>query len=244
VSGEIVNVRLLPAVLAATEAEGVVVARQRLQRLPAGRHGLSRSFVVSNQRERMLVAVADAVFDVGYSGLTVAEILTRAGVSRRTFYDQFADKRAAFFAAYDVSTEQAMAVTADAFASGEHWPEQVRRAAVAFLGYLANDPPFTRIGVVELPLAGPQGHERMLAVRAGFEVFLAPGRELADHPVPTLAPKAVGASIFALIRARVLAGRTATLLELLPACVYQCLAPYLGIEAASREAHIAVSEVA
>jgi AcrR family transcriptional regulator len=220
------------------------VARQRLQRLPAGRHGLSRSFVVSNQRERILAAVADAVFDVGYSGLTVAEIVTRAGVSRRTFYDQFADKQDAFFAAYDASVQQAMMAAATGFASSERWSEQVRFGLHGFLSFLADDPAFTRMAVLEIPLAGEEGRARHLAGRAGFELFLAPGAELAGRDVPALVPKAVGSGIFELVNARVVRGDTERLLDLLPACVYQCLAPYLGIEAASREAHVAESEVA
>jgi AcrR family transcriptional regulator len=209
---------------------------RRPYQLPGGRHGLSRSFVVSNQRERMLAAVADCVAERGYAGLTVSEIVTRAGVSRRTFYDQFTDKREAFFAAYDASTEQAMIATATAFASSEDWPEQVRRAARGFLGYLANDPAFTRIGVIELPLAGPEGQRRLLAARVGFEVFLAPGAAMAASPVPPLVPKTIGSGIFELIRNQVVAGCTERLLELAPTCVYTCLAPYLGMEAAAREA--------
>src|SRR5207253_2083261 len=38
----------------------------------------------------------------GYPATTVADVVERAGVSRRTFYEQFADKEACFLAAYDV----------------------------------------------------------------------------------------------------------------------------------------------
>lgn len=214
------------------------MARQPFQ-LPGGRHGLPRSFVVSNQRERILAAVADAVFDAGYSGLTVADVVARAGVSRRTFYDQFADKRAAFFAAYDASVQQAMAAAANGFARGGGWAEQVRLGLHGFLSFLANDPAFTRMAVVEMPLAGEEGHARHLAGRAGFELFLAPGAELVGRPVPALVPKTVGSGVFELIHAQVVAGRTESLPELLPACVYHCLAPYVGIEAAAREARAA-----
>jgi AcrR family transcriptional regulator len=207
--------------------------------LPGGRHGLARSFVVSNQRERMLAAVADTVAERGYAGLTVAEVARRAGVSRRTFYDQFADKRDAFFAAYDASVQQAMMAAATGFASSAHWPEQVRRGLRAFLEFLADDLAFTRMAVLEIPLAGPEGQERHLTGRAGFELFLAPGAELAGHPVPALVPKAVGSGIFELIHSRLVCDRAEELLDLLPACVYQCLAPYLGVEAAAREARLA-----
>jgi AcrR family transcriptional regulator len=214
------------------------MARSSCQ-LPGGRHGLSRSFVVSNQRERILAAVAETVAERGYADLTVAEVVARAGVSRRTFYDQFADKREAFFAAYDASTEQAMIAAGTAFASSEHWPEQVRRGLRSLLSFLAGEPAFTRMGVVEIPLAGREGQMRHIAGRAGFEVFLAPGVEHARHVVPPMVPKAVGSGIFELIHARVVEGRSGELLELLPACVYQCLAPYLGTEAAVREARLA-----
>src|ERR1700683_3587976 len=69
--------------------------------LPPGRHGLSRSYVAANQRERMLDAVADIVSFKGYVAMSVEEIVSGAGVSRRTFYDSFKDKEAAFLAAYD-----------------------------------------------------------------------------------------------------------------------------------------------
>ncbi|HET7341990.1 MAG TPA: TetR/AcrR family transcriptional regulator [Methylomirabilota bacterium] len=210
--------------------------------LPGGRHGLARSFVVSNQRERMFAAVADTVAERGYAGLTVAEVVRRAGVSRRTFYDQFAGRRDAFFAAYDASVQQVMESASAGFAAGESWPEQIRLALRASLGFLANDLPFTRMAIVDVPLAGPEGQARQLAGRAVFEVFLAPGAELSDHPVPALVPKAVGSGIFELIHARVVRGRLDELPALLPACVYQCIAPYLGLEAAVREARLAEGE--
>ena len=212
---------------------------RRPAQLPAGRHGLTRSFVASNQRKRMLAAVADTVAEKGYAGLTVADIVSRAGVSRRTFYDQFPDKRVAFFAAYDASVEQVMATAGLGFASSDHWPEQMRRALRAFLAYLAEDLPFARMAIIDIPLSGPEGQARHLAGRAGFELFLAPGAALADHPIPPLVPKAIGASVSELVRSRLITARAHTLPELLPTCLYQCLAPYLGIDVAARQARVA-----
>jgi AcrR family transcriptional regulator len=211
--------------------------------LPGGRHGLSRGFVVSNQRERILAAVADTVYERGYLGLTVEDVVRRARVSRRTFYDQFSDKRKAFFAAYDASVQQAMIAAGTGYASSEHWPEQIRRGLRDFLSFLANDRAFTRMAVLEIPLAGPEGQARHLAGRVGFEAFLAPGAAHAEHPVPPLVPKTVGSGIFELIHARVVRGEEASLPSLLPACVYQCMAPYLGLRVAAREAQLAETEV-
>ena len=57
--------------------------------LPPGRHGLARSFVARNQRERILAAVATVASKRGYGGMSVQDIVREAGVSRRTFYEQF-----------------------------------------------------------------------------------------------------------------------------------------------------------
>ena len=69
--------------------------------LPPGRHGLTRQFVASNQRERILDAVADVVSFAGYAAMSGEEIIATAGVSRRTFYDNFKSKEDAFLTAYN-----------------------------------------------------------------------------------------------------------------------------------------------
>lgn len=209
------------------------------RKLPAGRHGLSRSFIVSNQRERILAAVADGVAEKGYAALTVEDIVRLAGVSRRTYYDQFSDKRDAFFAAYDASVEQCMLAAATAFASGIDWPEQVRLGLRAALRFFADDPAFTRMGMVDMPLVGPDGQARHFAARAGFEVFLAPGAALAPRPIPPIVPRTIGSGIFELIYARVVRNRAKELPDLLPAMTYHCLAPYLGPDVAAAEAETA-----
>ena len=71
-------------------------------RLPSGRHGLPRETVAASQRARMIDAMAAVVAEKGYAATTVADVVERAGVSRRTFYEQFADKEACFLAAYEV----------------------------------------------------------------------------------------------------------------------------------------------
>src|SRR5687768_14436637 len=43
------------------------------------------------QRRRLLAAAAEMFADKGYAGATVEGIVSRAGMSRRTFYEHFAD---------------------------------------------------------------------------------------------------------------------------------------------------------
>src|SRR3954453_20626074 len=59
-----------------------------------------RALVTRTQRERMLDAMARAVAAKGYAKLTVSDVVALAGVSRRTFYEQFADKEECFLESY------------------------------------------------------------------------------------------------------------------------------------------------
>ena len=63
-----------------------------LERLPRGRHGLSREEVAAQQRTRILAATVDVVAELGYPETRVVDVIKRAGVSRKTFYELFDDK--------------------------------------------------------------------------------------------------------------------------------------------------------
>lgn len=67
-----------------------------LNNLPRGRHGLSRELVRASQRMRLLDAMAELMAEKGYAHVTIADIVGRGGVAKRTFYEYFADKEAGF----------------------------------------------------------------------------------------------------------------------------------------------------
>ena len=67
--------------------------------LPRGRHAATREIVWTSQRERLLEAMAGVVADKGYARVAVADVIDHAGVSRKTFYEHFANKEACFLAA-------------------------------------------------------------------------------------------------------------------------------------------------
>src|SRR5690242_1893989 len=94
------------------------------ERLPRGRHGLPRRFIVHNQRERMLLAVAESVAEQGYATTTVADIIARARLSRRTFYEHFADKEECFLAAYDTVAGQLLSAVGQAYEQAEGWTQK------------------------------------------------------------------------------------------------------------------------
>ena len=138
-------------------------------RLPSGRHGLSREAVVASQRARLIDAMAQVVAEKGYAATTVADVVERAGVSRRTFYEQFDDKEACFLAAYDAGLAAVLgrvgvAVEVNATAG---WRDRARVGVEAFLALLASQPAFAQALQVEVLTAGPAALDR----RAGMLVM-------------------------------------------------------------------------
>src|SRR3954447_12773597 len=147
----------------------------RTSALPRGRHAAPREVVAASQRERMLAAMAEAVGDKGYGPVAVADVIARAGVSRKTFYEHFDNKEECFLAAYDAGVELMLdaidAAIGDAAAGG---PLAIARAGTArYLETLAASPAFARTFLVEVLAAGPRALERRAAVHARFAEQLA-----------------------------------------------------------------------
>ena len=71
-------------------------------RLPHGPHRLDHKQVISHQRARIHGAMVEAVAENGYAGTSVRQVVGLAGVSRRSFYEQFPNKEECFLATYDV----------------------------------------------------------------------------------------------------------------------------------------------
>ncbi len=138
------------------------------RRLPRGPHDLPREEVERSQRERLLLAAADAVGEKGYAATSVEDILKRAGVSRATFYQLYDDKLDCFLAAYRMASEVVAAVMLDDLAGleptegsghdGRERPDaiaQLDRLLGAYLQTLAENPTLARVFLVEVYAAGP-----------------------------------------------------------------------------------------
>ncbi|HEY1457410.1 MAG TPA: TetR/AcrR family transcriptional regulator [Solirubrobacteraceae bacterium] len=129
-------------------------------RLPPGRHGLSRQLVADSQRERILRAMAQAAAEHGYANVSVAEVLKRAGVSRETFYEQFSNKEACFLAVYDeavavIMKELREALPPPPWASHDGPLERLGRFFESYLDALESEPALARAALIESYAAGP-----------------------------------------------------------------------------------------
>jgi AcrR family transcriptional regulator len=164
-----------------------------LRVLPRGRHAAPREVVAESQRERLLVAMADAVAEKGYAQTTVADVIERAGVSRRTFYEHHANKEECFLAAYDAGVGgllEAIAEAEDAAAAeGGGLLAGARAGTETYLQLLADNPAFARTFLVEVLAAGPAALARRDAVHERFaqrlaDAYRAIARRSGDMPEP------------------------------------------------------------
>ena len=203
-----------------------------LARLPPGRHGLPREFVVHNQRERLIAGLAEAIAENGYSGTTIAHITRHAAVSRRTFYEHFSSKDECFVVAYDTVMEELRERVSTAFDAEDDWPHAVKAGIQAMLEFLAAEPHLARLCMVEALVAGPVVVERYDAAIQSFVPYFKQGREgRAPEVIARLSAtteEALVGGMVSLISRRIIAGKAEELEELLPDLVEFTLTPYVG----------------
>ena len=142
------------------------------RRLPRGTHGLDPSLVAASQRTRLLEATGRAVADKGYAATTIEDIVRGAGVSKKTFYEHFADKLDCFLAAYEAASDELYehvrmaqdGAEADGGGRGA-WLARTRAGIHAYLRWLAAEPALARVFLIEVAAAGPQALERRERLR-------------------------------------------------------------------------------
>ncbi|KAA8890630.1 TetR/AcrR family transcriptional regulator [Nocardia colli] len=198
--------------------ESATSARQ----LPRGRHGLPREQVVASQRERILIAMAEAMVENGYVGTSVAAILKRAGVSRETFYEQFRSKEACFEAAYERAVQNLLGRIADAAedaddpAAAEPEPDRMvkmDRIFAAYLQHLVDDPASARLFLVEVYAVGTAALARRAKLQELFVGLIADvlGARTDEQ---RFACQTLAAAISAMVTGRIAADDSAGLLAL------------------------------
>lgn len=231
------------------DAAGELPLEYALARLPAGRHGLPRSFILRNQRLRIVAAMLQTLPRRGYPGLTIADLTREAGVSRAAFYEQFEGKEACFLATYDIAAgwlRERIELAAAApelgaaerevgrpTADNEEWGARVAAGAAEALRLLGANPALAHLIAVDSFQAGPAARRRQEACLAELAAALRDGRPGAADSPAELEELLLG-GVIALIGRYVDGNRADRLPEATPELVEYLLVPYLGIEEARR----------
>jgi TetR/AcrR family transcriptional regulator len=160
------------------------------RRLPHGPHRLEPEQVILHQRMRMHGAMIEAVAANGYEQTSVKQVVSLAGVSRRSFYEQFANKQDCFLATFDlIATRGAWRVGAAYRAADGDLEERLKAAFGALGDALQTNWKSAALVVVVAPTVGAPGMLRLRRATATFEQMLsgyfeqAPGASALPGPV-------------------------------------------------------------
>jgi AcrR family transcriptional regulator/DNA-binding MarR family transcriptional regulator len=213
------------------------------------------------QRARVLRALADEMAaHEDPNAVTVAHIVARAGVSRRVFYELYADREDCFLAAFEWGLGRAGDAMYTAYARESHWHDGIRAALAELLALLEDEPTLAKLCIVHALGAGARVLQRRLQALETLREYVDRGRLSGfgrAEPPEVAAEGAVGA-VLAVLHTRLLAsepgGDRATrnpsdeivtanptpideggLMELLGPLMSVILLPYMGAAKAGRE---------
>ncbi len=198
-------------------------------------HGLSHSFLVHSQRERILDAVANLTARQGYVALTVDGIAEQAGVSSGVFNEHFAGKEDAFLVTYELGHSKGLAIVERAFFAESDWRAGVHAGISALFDFLASEPSFARLALVDALIATRRSAGRSKLGVGAYAQILLPGLENMPQgsTPPAVLIEALTGGIFELCLSYALKGRIGELSELAADATYFALAPFVGTEEAA-----------
>jgi AcrR family transcriptional regulator len=167
--------------------------------------------------------MVQAVAQDGASGVTVARVVARAGVSRRTFYELFEGCEDCFLAVFEDALSRADRVVSRAIADSapSAWGQQVRAGLAALLTLFDEEPALGSLLVVDALGAGPEVLERRARVLETLTKIIEKGRTANKEngrgtsrgtsrvSSPPLAAEGVVGAVLSVIHARMLEQRRA-----------------------------------
>ncbi|MET0557355.1 MAG: TetR/AcrR family transcriptional regulator [Solirubrobacterales bacterium] len=189
------------------------------------------------QRRKIVEAMIASVAEKTYAGTTISDIVSRASVSRTTFYKRFGDKQSCFDAALQQCVETLRTTAKAAIGPEDPPPLAVHKAIAASLQLLANEPGLAHLVIGEAVNVEPTGFGRyrndlVPQIQALWE---ANGERPKIHSDPQLALGRAQVLIFN----KISAGATAELPQLLPELVYLILLPFGGHDVAVEQSRLA-----
>ena len=204
------------------------------------------------QRSRILAAMVEECAERGAGNVTVAHVVARAGVSRRTFYELFEDREDCFVGAFEDGVARVARYVLDGYDREAPWVERVRAALAGLLTFLDTEPRIGQLLVVGSLGAGVGALELRREVLARMMALVDEGRGEAKAELPPLAAEGVVGGVLSVLHARLLASTDPTahgaalgaagapdapgaLLDLAGPLMSMIVLPYLGPAAARKE---------
>jgi AcrR family transcriptional regulator len=197
-------------------AERTQALKARERGLPRGPQALPPEEVAADQRERLYEATIHAINERGFVATTISDLVARAGVSRRSFYEHFENKEECLLATYDALIGRLTARIVEAYDPKDEWIDQIDAIVRALFEASSDRPDAARLVSVEMGAAGPVGIERWardadLLARFITSVFEhAPG----DGAVPAPVARAIVGALRTILYTRVRRERSSRSLKI------------------------------
>ncbi len=174
-------------------------------------------------------AVAELTAERGYGGTKIADVVSRAGVARKTLYDNFGGKEDVFLAAFDAAVEDVTGRIEEACRASEGgWRERIEAGTGALLDFVAEQPATARMCLIEAQSATPAAAARYDAAMQRFVELLRRAAP-ADTGLPeTIEETLVGGAAWILNR-QIRRGEAELAAGLRPELSEFIVSPYLGV---------------
>jgi len=182
-------------------------------------------------------AIAELTAEQGYEATKIGDIVRRAGVARKTLYDNFEGKEEVFLAAFDAAIDEAVQrIETDCAAAEGGWEKQVEAGLAAFLGYIAENPALARMCMIEALSATPAATERYEAAMQRF-VELTKRTVPQEDGLPETIEETLVGGVAWIIYQQIRRQQAEKAVDLLPELSEFMLAPYQGSAEAKKRAN-------
>jgi len=201
------------------------------------RPALSREFVAGHKRRRIMDAIAELTAEQGYDATKIGDIVRRAGVARKTLYDNFEGKEEVFLSAFDTAVNEALErIEAECAAVDGGWEERVQAGLAAFLGYVAENPALARMCMIEALSATQTATERYEAAMQRF-VDLTKQTVPQDDQLPETIEETLVGGVAWIVYQQIRRQEAEQAEDLLPELSEFMLAPFHGAAEAKKRAN-------
>ncbi len=213
------------------------ILTRRVSRLTDRDQPVQGGSISEFQRSRILTSALQEASVAGFEQTSVSSIVSRARVSRNTFYELFDNRNACLRAVFEEAVAQIAEIVAPLYAEGEgRWSERVRAALAETLVFLEQDLD-TGLFVLEYLMNGSRvDPESRVWLFEHLRTVFEDGRSQAKsgHHTSPLAAEVVVGGVLALLHTR-MQSSPRHLASLMNPLMSMIVLPHLGPAAAARE---------
>ncbi len=118
--------------------------------------------VLASQRGRLISAFVKLAAERGYDNVTIIDIVSLAGTSKRTFYEHFTDKQDCLLQAFDAGRTILISAIVGEAGPVDDPVERIRVGMRAYIQALVGLPDFAKLFINESMATGPELADRWL----------------------------------------------------------------------------------